>query len=122
MTSAELDPGQAPEIFTGRSRAKTYIFIRLALDLLLLPILLLATPEGEGFPSYWLIIVDLVGLLLYWLAVKRWPNASTYLALIFAALLIIAFDFSSGEVNFISWMFLIPLSLAGGLIVTRPGC
>lgn len=121
MTNAELDLSQSPEISSGRSRAKTYILIRLAFDLLLLPILFLEVPEGGLFPSYWLIIVDLLGLLLYWLAVKRWPNASTYLALIFAALIIIAFDFSRGEVTFTSWMFLIPLSLAGGLIVTRPG-
>ncbi|HEY52632.1 MAG TPA: HAMP domain-containing histidine kinase, partial [Caldilineae bacterium] len=42
-------------------------------------------------------------------------------ALIWTALLLIALDFSLGQITLISWLFLIPISLAGGLIVTRPG-
>ena len=121
MTSTELDFSLTPEIATVRSRAKIYVLVRLALDLVALAIVLLQPPEQELFPTYWVVLADMVGLLVYWLGVRRWPSASTYLSLIYSTLLLVALDFSLGEITLISWFFLIPLSLAGGLIVTRPG-
>ena len=121
MTSTELDFSLTPEIATVRSRAKIYILVRLAMDLVALVIVLLQPSEQGLFPTYWVVLADMVGLAVYWLGVRRWPSASTYLSLIYSTLLLVALDFSLGEITLISWLFLIPLSLAGGLIVTRPG-
>ncbi len=121
MTSTALDFSLTPEIATVRSRAKIYVLVRLALDLVALAIVLLQPVEQGLFPVYWVILADMVGLLVYWLGVRRWPSASTYLSLIYSTLLLVALDFSLGEITLVSWLFLIPLSLAGGLIVTRPG-
>lgn len=121
MTSTELDVSLTPEIVTIRSRARIYILVRLILDLVALALVLLQSPGQGIYPAYWVLIADVFGLIVYWLGVRRWPSASTYLALIWAALLLIALDFSLGQITLISWLFLIPLSLAGGMIVTRPG-
>jgi signal transduction histidine kinase len=121
MTSTKLDFSLTPEIATIRSRARIYVLVRLILDLVALVIVLLQPSEQGLFPTYWVLIADVFGLIAYWLGVRRWPSASTYLALIWAALLLIALDFSLGQITLIPWLFLIPLSLAGGLIVTRPG-
>ena len=121
MTSTELDYSLTPEIATVRSRARIYVLVRLSLDLVALAIVLLQPVQQGLFPVYWVVLADMVGLLVYWLGVRRWPSASTYLALIYSALLLVALDFSLGGINLNSWLFLIPLSLAGGLIVTRPG-
>jgi signal transduction histidine kinase len=121
MTSMEFDFSLTPEIVTVRSRARIYVLVRLILDLVALAIVLLQPSDQGLFPTYWVLVADVFGLIIYWLGVRRWPSASTYLALIFAALLLIALDFSLGKITLIPWLFLVPLSLAGGLIVTRPG-
>ncbi len=104
-----------------RKRALAYIYIRIAFDLILLPAILLAANAGGRSPAIWVLIADGLGLLVYWLAVRRWPTASTYLALIYTALLIIALDFALSSALFFPWLFLIPLSFAGGIIIARPG-
>ncbi len=121
MTSMDLDFSLTPEITAVRSRARIYILVRLILDLIALAIVLLQPSDQGLFPTYWVLVADVAGLFIYWLGVRRWPSASTYLALMWAALLLIALDFSLGQITLVSWLFLIPLSLAGGLIVTRPG-
>lgn len=114
-----IQSGEQPIIL---SRAKTYVLVRLTVDMVLLALLLLQSATTTKNIAVAIIIgFDIGGLVVYWLAVKRWPTSSTYLQLIFAAILIIAFDFAWGSITFIPWFFTIPLSIAGGLIVTRSG-
>jgi len=105
-----------------RSRVKVYVLVRLVVDAVLLILILLQTlASAQNLLVPAVLAADMAGLLLYWLAVRRWPTASTYLQLIFAALLLIAFDFAWGAITFLPWFLLIPLSITGGLIVTRAG-
>ncbi|NOX61333.1 MAG: hypothetical protein GXP42_05225 [Chloroflexi bacterium] len=103
------------------SRARIYVLVRGAVDLLALALALVQPPSAQAFPLYWLVLADLAGLALYWLAVRRWPAPATYFQLIYAAVLLIALDFGLGYIGFYSWLLLIPLGLTGGLIVARPG-
>ncbi len=120
FTSQELI--QADEKAIIRSRVKIYVLVRLVVDAALLALILLqsiATTRELAISA--VLTADIAGLLLYWLTVRRWPAASTYLQLIFSAVLLIAFDFAWGSITFIPWFLTIPLSIAGGLIVTRAG-
>ncbi len=104
------------------NRARTYVLVRLTVDLVMLALSLLQFSVAfRNVLVAMVIAVDIGGLLLYWITVKRWPTSSTYLQLIFTTILIIAFDFAWGSITFIPWFFTIPLSIAGGLIVTRSG-
>jgi len=104
------------------SRARTYLLVRLAVDVVLLIFVMLqALTAAKSISVVLVILLDLVGLLVYRITVKRWPTASTYLQLIFTTLLIIAFDFAWGSITFIPWFLTIPLSIVGGFIVTRSG-
>jgi len=120
ITSQELL--QTDEKAIILSRAKVYVLVRLVVDAVLLVLILLQSIANAQELAVSVVIgVDMAGLLLYWLAVRRFPAASTYLQLIFAAILLIAFDFAWGSITFIPWFLTIPLSIAGGLIVTRAG-
>jgi len=104
------------------SRARTYLLVRLTVDIVFLIISVLQF--ALAFRNILVAIVigiDIIGLLVYWITIKRWPAASTYFQLILAAVLIIAFDFAWGSITFAPWLFTIPLSIAGGLIITRAG-
>ncbi len=104
------------------SRARIYVLVRLGVDAALLLLLLLQFLVSKTFSIAALVILaDMLNLLIYWLAVRRWPTSATYLHLIVSALLLIAFDFAWGAVTFIPWFLTIPLSIAGGLIVVRAG-
>lgn len=103
------------------NRARYYVIVRFVFDLLLLPLTFLSVVADGRYPGYGFIGIDLLGLLLYQLAVRRWPSISTYLALILPAILVLAFDFNLGQVLIFTWFFLIPLSLVGGIIVGRTG-
>lgn len=120
LTSQELIQSDEKSII--RSRAKIYVLVRLAVDAALFVLILLqsiATTRELAVSA--VLAADIAGLLIYWLAVRRWAAASTYLQLIFSAILLIAFDFAWGSITFIPWFLTIPLSIAGGLIVTRAG-
>ncbi len=121
MTLSESESILPDERNLVLSRARIYVWVRAAVDVLLLLLLLVQPPPNQTFPAYWLIAADLAGLTLYRLAVRRWPTPATYFQLLFAAVLLLAVDFSLGYISFYSWLLLIPLSLAGGLIVARPG-
>lgn len=103
------------------SRARVYVLVRMAVDLLLLVTLILEPPAANALWLYGLLLVDVAGLGLYWLGVRRRPAASTYFALLFAALLLFSVDFFLGRIIVASWLLLLPLGLAGGLIIARPG-
>lgn len=107
------------EIITRRARS--FIWVRLVVDLLLLAALWLADAGDQPGPLTWLLLGDIAGLGLYALSAPRWPTASAYLSLLAAALLIIASDYLLGSTTLLVWFGLIPLSLAGGLIVARAG-
>jgi hypothetical protein len=118
-SSVLLQSSERPIIM---NRARTYVLVRLTVDLVMLALSLLQFSVAfRNVLVAMVIAVDIGGLLLYWITVKRWPTSSTYLQLIFTTILIIAFDFAWGSITFIPWFFTIPLSIAGGLIVTRSG-
>jgi len=102
-------------------RAHSFIWVRLLVTLLLLAAIWLDDPGGQPGPLTWLLIADIVGLGLYRLTAPRWPTASTYLSLLLAALFIFLSDYLLGQTTLVAWFGLIPLSLAGGLIVARAG-
>lgn len=104
------------------SRAKFYVIVRLVVDAVLVALILIQSITSlREYYTIGVLAADIAGLLLYLLAVRRWPIASTYLQLIFATILLIVFDFAWGSITFIPWFLTIPLSIAGGLIVTRAG-
>ena len=103
-------------------RAKVYVLVRISIDAVILALALLQSVTAlNGFTITAVLLADMAGLLLYWGSVRRWPMASTYLQIIFAILLLIAFDFAWGAAIFIPWFLMIPLSMIGGLIVVRVG-
>ena len=114
-------PGSLNEQAVVLGRARTYVLLRVALDVIALVVLLAEPPAQTRFPLYWLVLADLVGLAAYWLLVPRRPAVTTYVQLVYAAVLILAIDFSLGRVTVATWLLLIPLGLAGGLIIARPG-
>lgn len=121
MIKNSEDLGLPVELTAICNRARYYIIVRVAFDLLLLPLTFLSVLADGRFPGYWFIGIDLLGLLLYQLTVRRWPSISTYFVLLLPAILILAFDFNQGQVLMFTWFFLIPLSLVGGIIVGRTG-
>ncbi len=114
-------PGSLNEQAVVLRRARSYVLLRVALDVIALVVLLAEPPAQTRFPLYWLVLADLTGLAAYWLLVPRRPAVTTYVQLVYAAVLILAIDFSLGRVTVASWLLLIPLGLAGGLIIARPG-
>ncbi len=103
-------------------RARIYVLVRVGVDaalliLALLQFLVTHKPSAVAL----VILLDMLNLLLYWGAVRRWPAAATYLHLMTSALLLILFDFAWGAITFIPWFLTIPLSITGGLIVVRAG-
>ncbi len=113
---------QTDEKAIALDRAKIYVVVRLAVDAVLLALVLMQLiPTFQGMAVAGVLALDMAGLLIYWAAVMRWPTASTYLQLIFATILLIAFDFAWGSITFVPWFLTILLSIAGGLIVTRAG-
>ncbi len=122
MSFSSQDLIQTDEKSIMLSRVKIYALVRLVVDAALLALILLQSiATTRELATSIVLAADMAGLLLYWLAVRRWPAASTYLQLIFAAILLIVFDFAWGSITFIPWFLTIPLSIAGGLIVTRAG-
>ena len=122
MTAISQELIQEDESAVLSHRAKVYVLVRLSIDVVSLAIALLQTvTDLNGFTITAVLLADIAGLLLYWGAVRRWPTASTYLQIIFAILLLIAFDFALGAAIFIPWFLMIPLSIVGGLIVVRVG-
>ncbi len=121
MTSPQGMPASMNEQAIVLGRARTYLLLRVVVDVVALVILLAEPPAQSRFPLYWLVVADLAGLGIYRLWVVRRPASATYAQLVYAALLILAIDFSLGHVTVASWMLLIPLCLAGGLIIARPG-
>ena len=120
FSASEIIYSGEREIIIGR--AKTYVLVRLTVDIIVLVLSLLQFPAAfRNILVAFVVAIDIIGLLVYWLVVKKWPAASTYVQLIFAAILIIAFDFAWGSITLIPWFFTIPLSIAGGLIITRSG-
>ncbi|HHB90342.1 MAG TPA: hypothetical protein ENK60_03460 [Anaerolineae bacterium] len=103
-------------------RARIYIMVRLGVDAALLSLVLIQFIVNRVFSlAIFVILADMANLVLYWMAVRRWPTSSTYLHLMVSALLLIAFDFAWGVITFVPWFLTIPLSIAGGLIVVRAG-
>lgn len=116
---ATIQEGERPLL---RQRARIYVLVRLSVDVVLLILVALQILAIREFQVTSLVIIaDMVSLLIYWIAVRRWPMSSTYLHLITSALLLILFDFAWGSITFIPWFLTIPLSIAGGLIVVRAG-
>lgn len=117
--------GPEPVLLTERSavlnRAHAYLLVRVALDLAALILVFILSPAPGYFPTYLVLLTDLVGLAIYSLTVRRWPALSVYAQLVFTGLLIIAIDYGLGQVTVIPWLALIPLGIAGGLIIIRPG-
>ncbi len=104
-----------------RQRARAYVLVRLAFDAVFLPLSFLLD-QGQGqVAAMWFVVADVVVLLLYWLLVRRLPALSTYLALLVPALLIVLYDVNTGSVLLFTWLLLLPLSIAGGLIMGRTG-
>jgi signal transduction histidine kinase len=122
MTFPSQDRIQFDKSVMIMARAKVYVLVRLIIDIILLVFILLqAAGQTRQFVVAIVLVADMLGLALYRLSVRRWPTASTYTQLILATLLLIAFDFAWGSVTFMPWFLTIPLSIAGGLIVTRSG-
>lgn len=104
-----------------RYRVRVYILVRLSIDVVGLMIAF-ELPQRTTFVPLWAIIaLDIAGLLLYGLVFKYRPQLSTYLQLVGAGLLVIAANYSLGQAAIMTWLFFIPLGLAGGLIIARPG-
>ena len=103
------------------NRARLYVIVRLVVDVVVIVLLLLHSFTTREMFISGVLLIDMVGLALYRMTVGRWPTASTYLQLIFATILLVAFDFVWGSITFVPWFLTIPLSIAGGLIVTRAG-
>lgn len=121
MTISELEASLPAEDVTLLSRARAYLRVRLALQVVLMLVVLAEAQGTDDIMALWVVGADVVGLLLYRLAATRWPKVATYISLMVTALLLIAFDLVLGRITFYPWLLLIPLSLAGGLIVGRPG-
>lgn len=121
MTTTKPGPSLSAERDAIIKRAHTFVLVRLVLDAILLALALLEPFDAGLFPTGWVLLADMAGLLLYRLLVRRWPAAATYFMLIITALLLIAADFSLGAFTLLPWFFTIPLGIAGGLIVTRTG-
>ncbi len=103
-------------------RARVYITVRAIVDAVLLALMLLQPADVSRNSAIVAVLgADLALLALYWASVKRWPTASTYLQMMSATLLLIAFDFAWGSITVVPWFLTILLSIAGGLIVTRAG-
>ncbi|MCO6451276.1 MAG: hypothetical protein J5I90_10865 [Caldilineales bacterium] len=122
MSIAPSDEPQLPdENQLILNRARVYVLVRTAVDGLLLAILFLEPPAINAVWLYAILLADLAGLGIYWLAIRKWPAASTYFELIVTALLIFAAEIAIGNIVVASWLLLLPLGLAGGLIIARPG-
>lgn len=126
MTSAITEPGLLNEPGIVANRAKAYLLVRLAMDVVAVALVVIyatssSSPPAGALPTLLVLLVDLAGLLAYWLGVRRWPGVSTYLQLVFAGILVIALDYSLGTVTVLPWLAFIPLGLSGGLIIARPG-
>ncbi|MCX7851694.1 MAG: ATP-binding protein [Caldilineales bacterium] len=104
-----------------RYRVRVYILVRLIVDIVGVMIALEMPQRTALIPLWAILALDIAGLLLYGLAFGRRPQLSTYLQLVWAGLLVIALNYSLGQVAIMTWLFLVPLGLAGGLIVARPG-
>ena len=121
MTTAETEGRFPAEELVVQRRARAYVLVRVATDLVLL-VLALLDGGGEGlFPPYLVVAADLASLLLYAVAVRRWPRISTFASLLFSAAMVIAVDFALGQIVVVTWLFLIPLALVGGMIIARSG-
>jgi signal transduction histidine kinase len=121
MTFPAQDLVQIDEKSFVLNRARLYIIVRLAVDVAALVLLLLHAITTREALIIGVMLIDIAGLAFYRMSVGRWPTASTYLQLIFATILLVVFDFVWGSITFIPWFLTIPLSIAGGLIVTRAG-
>lgn len=126
MSTSLPEPGLLNEPGIVANRARSYVSVRLAVDVVGLALILMigastASAPGGVVPTLLVLLTDLAGLLIYRLVVRRWPAISTYLQLAAAGLLVIALDYSLGEVTVLVWLVFIPLGLAGGLIIARPG-
>ncbi len=125
LTERAPRAGREPDFLTERSavlrRARAYLLVRVTFDLAALILALVLSPAPGYFPTYLVLLTDLVGLTAYFLTVQRGPALSTYVQLVLTGLFIIAIDYSLGQVTVIPWLALIPLGITGGLIVIRPG-
>lgn len=126
MSTSLAEPNLLNEPGIVANRARAYVWVRLAVDVVAMALILMVGASTEGmptgiFPTLLVLLIDLAGLLVYWLAVRRWPAVSTYVQLVFTGALIIALDYSLGKVMVLPWLAFIPLGLSGGLIIARPG-
>ncbi len=126
MTASLPEPALLNEPGIVANRARSYIYVRLAVDVVAIGLILMISTSSSSlpvgvFPTLLVLAIDLAGLFAYWLAVRRWPSVSTYLQLVFTGALIIALDYSLGVVTVLPWLAFIPLGLSGGLIIARPG-
>jgi signal transduction histidine kinase len=102
-------------------RARVYILVRLSIAAVGLVLAFEIPPRPTFIPLWAIVALDIAGLLLYGLGFRYRPQLSTYLQLVWAGLLVLAANYSLGQVAIMTWLFFIPLGLAGGLIIARPG-